>query len=388
MGKKRKPNPMRGIRMMGRSFELNIQRNGERQFINLETDDPAEAIQRAIKIRTDPTLQPESGFKKEIERFIAYKRKQKEYTEQTARSKKNIVLSFYSHLPEAVTPAKVTSAQVQGWHDKLVDEGLHSSTIHSYIMAVQAFFNWTITVAKIRRHHPMTGLRLVKLEGRARDSFCSFEERDRLINECDDEELKFILYCGFHAGMRFNEIVQAVPMWFDLTAGRIDLRKTPTMAFKDREERSVPMTREFRAFLAIYGKPHPFMIAPKAKKGKWVYRYDFRAKFMTFVDKKGLGWVTPHIMRHTFASLLVSAGESIYKVAVWMGDDVATVQKHYGHLAPDEGGIEKAFSDRHKVKPKPPQKKPRATRRKKAGRKPRRAPSRRSAPDDGADTPP
>jgi site-specific recombinase XerD len=51
-------------------------------------------------------------------------------------------------------------------------------------------------------------------------------------------------------------------------------------------------------------------------------------------------------MRHTFASLLVSAGESIYKVAVWLGDEVSTVQKHYGHLTPDNHGIEKAFSMR------------------------------------------
>ena len=32
--------------------------------------------------------------------------------------------------------------------------------------------------------------------------------------------------------------------------------------------------------------------------------------------------MTPHIMRHTFASLLASAGVSIYKIAKWLGDDV------------------------------------------------------------------
>ena len=86
----------------------------------------------------------------------------------------------------------------------------------------------------------------MKLEKRARESFCSFEERDRLISECIDDELKFVLYCGFHAGLRFNEIIEAIPGWFDLEHGRIMLRKTKTMQFKDREERTVPMTKEFR----------------------------------------------------------------------------------------------------------------------------------------------
>ena len=37
-----------------------------------------------------------------------------------------------------------------------------------------------------------------------------------LVSECLDREMKFILYCGFHAGLRKGEIVQARPQWFDL----------------------------------------------------------------------------------------------------------------------------------------------------------------------------
>jgi hypothetical protein len=146
------------------------------------------------------------------------------------------------------------------------------------------------------------------------------------------------------APLRFQEIVEARPFWFDLNAGLLHLRKTPTMNFKDREERTIPLTQQFRAFLNTYGIHEPFMLRPEVKRGKSLYRYDFRRPFKIFVKAKGCTWLTPHIMRHTFASLLVSAGESIYKVAVWLGDDVATVQRHYGHLTPDNHGIEKAFS--------------------------------------------
>jgi hypothetical protein len=44
-------------------------------------------------------------------------------------------------------------------------------------------------------------------------------------------------------------------------------------------------------------------------------------------------------MRRSFASNLVSGGESIYIVAKWLGDRVDVVEKSYGHLSPAAGNI-------------------------------------------------
>lgn len=381
-------NPGRGIRLHGNVYRLEYKPKGQaRVYVNLETSDFAEAVRLAAEVRRHPQLAPSTGgLTEEIKRFIAYKLRVKEYTRHTARTKEAKLMLLTRALPVSATAANVTTKQIQAWHDTLVDAGNASSTIHGYLMTARAFFRWSIEVAKLRRSNPLDGVKAIKLAKRARQDFCIFAQRDQLIADCEDDELKFILFCGFHAGLRFNEIVQAVPWWFDLPHMRLDLRKTPTMNFKDGEERSVPLTRQFRAFLDAYGLRAPFMIAPDVEQGKWLYRYDFRAKFEGFMKTRGWccsqlyrfrpvaapdghdnrkklplittcpkcgqegkcfgDWLTPHTMRHTFASLLVTAGESIYKVAVWMGDDVQTVQDHYGHLAPDLGGIEKAFSDR------------------------------------------
>ena len=53
---------------------------------------------------------------------------------------------------------------------------------------------------------------------------------------------------------------------------------------------------------------------------------------------------TFHDARRTFASLLVSSGVSLYKVARWLGDGVRVVEKHYGHLQPDNGDIERGLA--------------------------------------------
>jgi site-specific recombinase XerD len=54
-----------------------------------------------------------------------------------------------------------------------------------------------------------------------------------------------------------------------------------------------------------------------------------------------MNWVTPHVMRHTFASLLASQGCSLFKIAKWLGDTETTTANHYAHLMPTDPDIEK-----------------------------------------------
>jgi integrase len=336
----------RGIYRRGNVFWLTVQKDGTRHFITLETTDPVEAVKRAASIRETLTLAASEPLAAEVRRFIAYKVRQQEYTRSTEITKRNKLLLFAASLPPGITAVSVTARHVQRFYDETIARASVSTAL-GYLMTVRAFFRWAIEVAGIARHNPTKSVRLVKSLGRARKDFCDFELRDRLLADAPNEDLRFILFCGFHAGLRFQEIVEARPFWFDTGAGQLHLRKTATMNFKDREERTIPLTLAFRTFLNDYGMRAPFMLKPEVPAGRSLYRYDFRLPFMSYMKAQGCEWVTPHIMRHTFASLLVSAGESVYKVAVWLGDEVTTVQKHYGHLTPDDHGIEKAFSLRH-----------------------------------------
>jgi integrase len=335
----------RGIYLRGHVYWLAIQRNGKRYFITLETTDPAEAVRRAETMREHIDIESGAPIDAEIDRFIAYKTRQQEYTRSSAVTKRNKLLFFAHSLPPGATAATVTTRQVQRFYDDALQRTADTTAL-GYVMALRAFFRWAVETARIARRNPVKDVKVARTVGRARKDFCTYDLRDRLIREAPTDELRFILFCGFHAGLRFQEIVEARPFWFDFQTGNLHLRKTTTMNFKDREERSIPFTIEFQKFLTSYGMRAPFMLRPDVPHGKWLYRYDFRASFMKYMRTQRCDWVTPHTMRHTFASLLVSAGESIYKVAVWLGDEVATVQKHYGHLTPDHHGIEKAFSER------------------------------------------
>ena len=93
-------------------------------------------------------------------------------------------------------------------------------------------------------------------------------------------------------------------------------------------------------FVTSYGLREPFMLQPQVKQGKSIYRYDFGKPFAEYMKAQDVEWVTPHVMRHTFASLLVQKGTSVFKVAKWLGDSVAVTENTYAHLAPGDADIE------------------------------------------------
>jgi len=243
----------------------------------------------------------------------------------------------------------VTTEHIARFHAARLKER-SATTAFGNLMTLQGFFRWCVHTERCARANPVIPLTERKSPRRikapapaAREDFCSAELRDRLIRECSREDLKFVLFCGFHAGLRFQEIVEARAFWFDRNSKLVHLRKHDGIAFKDREERAIPMTDEFCEFLEGYGLREPYMLAPEVKKGRAIYRYDFGRPFSEYMAAQGVPWVTPHIMRHTFASLLASAGVSIYHIAVWLGDGVNVVQRHYAKLSPMHDQIARAF---------------------------------------------
>lgn len=332
----------RGIYLRGSVYWLNFQRNGKRLFVSLETSDFTEAIKRAQEIRAAPILKQGSPFADEIEAFLAYKRRKNQFTAASAQARGYILRAFARDIGK-ISPASITTVDVQRWYDGKLHK--HSAvTANGYAMILRSFFNWCRDVARISRVNPVDNTELTQdLGTRMRDS-CTEEQRDRLISTCNREDIAFVLYCGFHAGLRKNEIIETRPFWFDIPAGLLHLRKTATINFKDREERTIPLTQEFRKFLIGYGLREPFMLQPKVTHGMNRYRYDFSRPFKYHVTAHGLAWVTPHTMRRTFASLLASAGVSLYKIAKWLGDDPRVVERHYARLSPADADIDRAFS--------------------------------------------
>jgi integrase len=331
---------IKGIYRRGNIFWYSRMENGRRVQVTLGTDDFGEAVHSMLQVRGAPFLNQSDPLEQEITDFIAHKLRQNEYSRDSASTKRHILLEFAKFI-NSRDPAAIVTADVERFYRKL-QERVSESTAQGYLTTLKSFFNSLVDTRKVRSN-PVLGVRVARLDQKGRALFCDPELRDKLINECCREDLKFVLFCGFHAGMRKQEIVEAHPDWFQLGANRLEIDATPTFRPKGRKARTLPLTKSFRDFLSSYGMRSPFMLHPEIQSGAWRYRYDFRRPWEQYMEKQKCEWVTPHVMRHTFASLLASAGVSIFKIAQWLGDDVRVVQKHYAKLLPKDEDIEKAF---------------------------------------------
>lgn len=339
-GRSSRARKVKGIFLRGKVFWLSCVENGHRIQTSLQTDDEAEAVRKAIEIRGNPALAISFPLRAEVEAFIKYKLFANEYSRNSAESKRHCLIKF-ADFTNKHNPDDVTTPDIQRFYESYAGN-VADSTREGYMMTLRSFFNFLRDANKTRQN-PVDGVKMVRVDRKGRPEFATHEERDRLIVNAPDDDLRFILYCGFHGGMRKAEIVEARPEWFNLAAGTVTIGTTATFRPKDREERTVPLTAAFKTFLASYGMRSPFMLRPDVEHGSWRYRYDFRKPFDAYMKAQSCERITPHIMRHTFASLLASAGVSIYKIAVWLGDDVRVVQEHYAKLLPQDGDIEKAF---------------------------------------------
>lgn len=90
-------------------------------------------------------------------------------------------------------------------------------------------------------------------------------------------------------------------------------------------------------------KASGFVLKPKLafEDGKR-YRWEFKGLFVSLVATAKLpAWVTPHVLRHTFASLAAQAGISLFKIGAWMGHSMTEVTEIYAHLAAYDADINK-----------------------------------------------
>lgn len=144
----------------------------------------------------------------------------------------------------------------------------------------------------------------------------------------------------------------------ELTWDRVDLKsKVPTIDFRDSRRKE---TKKKRVHLPIPSSLLPLIKKAYAErlwghlpdeelfvldKAVWdkklrVLRPSRSPAYMIkpydeFVSRIGYSWVTPHVLRHTAASLLLRAGLDIWRTAKILGDTVATVDRVYGHHSSD-----------------------------------------------------
>lgn len=226
-----------------------------------------------------------------------------------------------------------------------LDEAVHDDVIEVNIMA-----GW-----KYARKQPP----------RVEDDVDPFgvEEQTAILDACTNPQGRNLLQFAFWSGLRTSELCALEWGDIDWTRGIINVRRAFTQAAEEPEEpktkrgaREVKLLAQARAALQAQ-KAHTLLrgrqVFMNPRTGEpWAGDQPIRKTLWTgTLERAGVRYRRPYQTRHTYASMMLTAGESPVWVAQQMGHaDMTMIARVYGrwiaNAVPDAGGKAEAMFTR------------------------------------------
>jgi integrase/recombinase XerD len=270
-----------------------------------------------------------------VEPFLDHLRFERGLSEQTLVAYQHDVVRLASFARQAgrAAPAEITTADLRGFVLELKDLGLAASSIGRNVSAIRTYFGFLIAENVIvadpsERIEPPKGWRTLP-------DVLSVAEIDVLLAAPDlSEPLSWrdraMLEFAYASGVRVSELTGLEIRYLVLDEGYA------TVHGKGAKERLVPIGRRAVGALSLYlretrprlerggGEGRVFLNArgrPLTRMGVWKI-------LRKHVESTGIGKpVSPHTLRHSFATHLLEGGADLVAVQEMLGHaDIATTQ--------------------------------------------------------------
>ena len=168
-------------------------------------------------------------------------------------------------------------------------------------------------------------------------AFISETELNMILDKTDEKYLKDLFYTAFYTGMRLGEILNMKWSWIDFTENQITVKCSDTFKTKSQKERIIPFNQNLKIIfsgrypkvISINSSGFVFMgsLCRKLNENYVSKKFKQYARAANFDEK-----IHFHSLRHSFASLLVQKGVSLYVVKELLGHEELSTTQIYSHL--------------------------------------------------------
>ena len=279
-----------------------------------------------------------------IEQFLHYQRSEKNYSEHTIRAYRKDLQLFSDFLENRGTPLeKAGHRDARAFLARLRTDGQARSTVARRLSSVKSLYKFLFRQGVIESN-PMSAMRSPKGESKL-PRVMSQEEVGKLLDEPDtstwsgqrDRAILEVLYGG---GLRVGEVVGINDDDLALDRGLVRVRG------KGKKERLAPIGRcaadAVEAWLLVRSSkrlsdPDPNATFINARDGGRLSARSVRRIMRKHINRAGLDAAyTPHSLRHSFATHMLSNGADLRYVQELLGHEHLSTTQIYTHLTPDK----------------------------------------------------
>jgi integrase/recombinase XerD len=270
-----------------------------------------------------------------IHSFLSYLRVEKALSQNTIDAYRRDLDKFSKFATERglEKPARVKRGDVVDFLATLYVRKLDARSVARHLVSLRQFFRFLLNEELIS-DDPVVTVESPKFR-QSLPQFLSVEEVDRLLTQPDASSTfglrdKAMIELLYSAGLRVSELCNLAVDDLHLEAGSL------RCIGKGNKERLVPVGKRALAVLQLYiKKARPEILGDHTskylfiiRKGNKLDRISFWKNLALYGRKAGLRKaLTPHMLRHSFATHLLDRGADLRSVQMMLGhSDISTTQ--------------------------------------------------------------
>ena len=271
-----------------------------------------------------------------ISEYLTYLEVERGLSQNTILAYENDILGFFEYFKNIENPEEIKRIHFSEYTVHLAENGLLSSSVTRKLASIKGFFRFLAANKEIKTN-PSLSVTSPKIPKKL-PKVISYEEIEKLLKNRLTTKEKAVFELLYATGLRVSELV-------NLTVKNVDFKgniiKTTGKGSKDR---IVPMGKKAKEALNQYMKERNLLIKAKlGSKGELDYIFlneklekISRQWVYNFIKKQGETinkTISPHTIRHSFATHLLENGADLRAVQELLGHRSVVTTQLYTHIS-------------------------------------------------------
>ncbi|MHC4872133.1 MAG: site-specific tyrosine recombinase/integron integrase [Planctomycetota bacterium] len=283
----------------------------------------------------------------DVDLFIRYIIHERNMSEHTVRNYSADLIQFVEYLTKSEEignfPAQISHLTIRSFLAELEESGVSKRTVARKLASMRSLYKFLLKRGVVESS-PLANIRTPRIEKKLPE-YLSITQIEKLINTPAANNFigirdKAMLELLYSAGLRSFELVGLDEEDLDLGAASVKIRG------KGKKERMNPLGSCAVRAISEYLERKYIHIPTEKKKTPAVFvnnrggrltTRSIRRMLVTYIAEAGLpSGITPHTLRHSFATHLLSKGADLRIVQELLGHENISTTQNYTHLSISE----------------------------------------------------